>query len=740
MYATLVPSLAGLRLEPAPRAAPTGMDEDAHNEWLYDRYQEQLALREEAEAAGYSSVEEYAEAQMAAQQAAAPAPSAGVVDMDDDEVERVMGPPAPPEPAPGAPGPSNWLAQLSEQKQAEIKRKAEDAVAAATEAKRLKAEAKAAARQAAKEANQAERAAEKAAAAQARAEAKAAAKAQADAAKAAERAAAAQAKADAKAEADAAKAAAAALVAAEREEAAQAKAEVDAADEAEAAAQGITVKSLRAKRRRQLEAAKAEGYGTYEEMVAAHEAEKREAEAAAAEAERAAQEAAQAKADAEAAEAARKEKEAACEELEEQIHRLRWQQRTMAEDYDKMLQEWKDNNCDDQFERSIPKWMLEIKEIYDKLSQAIEDAEKTSPITWQIDDGDGGPGEHSSYVERFEQEAEQEGEGGEEEEEGEGEGEGLDVKGEAMRALAETKGVEDEAMDVDDDTLQIDLRIIVQNVRDDSEEKEKWRTQVIHTDYDNLPLSGGTYVTMPDPQPGNPNATKLVRTVKDPTPYPSDIPAAYIASIHEETRAIVAATKGMIAAILGQSATPASLLDSVAASPMTAYDATNTVTQQNLGFIKGKGMLLTQYSVTMQLPANDEANRDKAGTLIEGMVTTSTDVWSDMTGLRVKMVSGVQDKDSYMMGMLRMQKAKRDDPPNAEEKKFLAEKFGPDWYKAEGGVRPDDLMDALEWFRKMMKDMDQQERIEKMVAEQRKVGEEHAEAVREADRAGPSGA
>ena len=93
-----------------------------------------------------------------------------------------------------------------------------------------------------------------------------------------------------------------------------------------------------------------------------------------------------------------------------------------------------------------------------------------------------------------------------------------------------------------------------------------------------------------------------------------------------------------------------------------------------------------------------------------------------MTGLRVKTVSGVQDKDSYMMGMLRMQKAKRDDPPNAEEKKFLAEKFGPDWYKAEGGVRPDDLMDALEWFRKMMKDMDQQERIEKMVAEQRKVG------------------
>jgi hypothetical protein len=109
-------------------------------------------------------------------------------------------------------------------------------------------------------------------------------------------------------------------------------------------------------------------------------------------------------------------------------------------------------------------------------------------------------------------------------------------------------------------------------------------------------------------------------------------------------------------------------------------------------------------------------------------LTLSTDKWSDITGLRVKTVSGVQDKDSYMMGMLRMQKAKRDDPPNAEEKKFLAEKFGPDWYRAEGGVRPDDLMDALEWFRKMMKDMDQQERIDKMIAEQRKVGSDAASA------------
>lgn len=288
-------------------------------------------------------------------------------------------------------------------------------------------------------------------------------------------------------------------------------------------------------------------------------------------------------------------------------------------------------------------------------------------------------------------------------------------------------------MDVDDDTLQIDLRVIVQNVHDDTEEKERWRTQVIDTDYDNLPMSGAKYISVPDPGSRLPGATKLVRADKEKTSYPSDVPQAYIDELHAETTGIERAVRDLTTSILGKAATPQSLLDSVAASPMTARDPTNAVTQQNLGFIKGYGMLLTQYAVTMELPSNDEANRANAGTLIERLVTLATEQWSSATGLQVRTVSGVQDKDSYMMGMLRMQRAKRDDPPNAEEKQFLAEKFGPDWHKAEGGVRPDDLMDALEWFRQMMKDMDQQERIDKMVADQRRVGAGDADRVREAD-------
>jgi len=766
---SLVPNLAGLSLKPAAQAprprVPTGTDEDEWQERLYERHLEQMEmqeLEERAAAAGYSSVEDYEamRAEVAEEQARVRA------------AERAAA-------APGAAGPSSssgdWLGQVSEAKRAELKRKAEEALAATEAAKRAKAEAKAAERAAAAEAKAEAKAAEKAAAAQAKAEAKAAAdaakaaaKAEADAAKAVAKAEADAAKAVAKAEADAAKAVAkaeadaaravekaaakaaadaekaaakeaadavkaAAKDAAEAEKAAKAaaKAEEDALDQAEANAEGISVKTLKARRTKLANAAKEAGYGSVAEYQAALAEEEAAAQARAEEAERARAEAEEAAKRAEEAEAARQEKEEACAELEEQIHRLRYQQRAMAEDYAQMLREWEENDCDE----PKPAWMDELSAIFQKLSDAIRDAEDKDPVAWEISEG----GKHAEYADKFADEAENEqaGEEGEEGDDGEdgGGGGGGTVKDVWANKLgAEGGGADaDDAMDVDDDTLQIDLRVIVQNVRDDSEEKEKWRTQVIHTDYDNLPMSGAKYVSVPDPDSKLPGATKLVRADKEKTPYPSDIPQAYINDLHAEVIGIERAVRGLTTSILGEAATPQSLLDSVAASPMTAYDSTNSVTQQNLGFIKGKGMLLTQYAVTMELPSNDEANRAKAGTLIEGLVTLATEKWSDVTGLRVKTVSGVQDKDSYMMGMLRMQKAKRDDPPNAEEKQFLAEKFGPDWYKAEGGVRPDDLMDALEWFRKMMKEMDQQERIDKMIAEQRKVGAEHEAAVQEMD-------
>jgi hypothetical protein len=407
----------------------------------------------------------------------------------------------------------------------------------------------------------------------------------------------------------------------------------------------------------------------------------------------------------------------------------------MAEDYAQMLKEWEENNCGDP-----PAWMGELSAIFQKLSDTIEDAENKDPVAWEISEG----GKHRNYADKFADEAENEAMevDGEEGEEGEDElPEGYTVKDEAANALAEGKAKgrrkddEDVDMDVEDDTIQIDLRVTLQNVRDDSEEKEKWRTQVIHTDYENRRAA---YVTAPDPQPDNPNATKLVRSDKPQEPYPSDIPQAFIDDVHAEVNALERATKGMASAILAaHGGAPASLLASVSAAPMTAFDgANNPTTQQNMAAPKGKGLMRTLYSIEMHLPVNVAASREQANRLVEGFLTATMDDWSNASGLRVVQVSGVQDMDSYVVGMHRMQKAKRDDPPNAEEKKFLAEKFGPDWYKAEGGVRPDDLMNALEWFRRTMKEIDQQERIKKMVADQRKVGASDADADRVREEAG----
>ena len=751
MVVGLVPSLSGLSLRPAPRPVPIGADDE-----------DRAALHRTIFGEDDSDNDE----PMPPAPAPAPAPPEVVVLSSDEDMPPAPAPaPAPTAPAPGAAGPSNWLGQMSEARQAEIKRKAEDAVAAANEAKRLKTEAKQAERQAAKEAKEAGKAAEKAAAAQAKAEAKAEAarlkeaeKAEAARLKEAEKAEAARLKEAEKAEAarlkeleretkelekqaakelklaaaekeaaekqaaKEAKEAAAAEAAAEKEAARKEKEAADAADQAEADRLGITVKSLRDKRRRLLNAAQAAGYATVAEYEEAMKKAEDDAKAAAAEVERAKAEAEAAAKAAEEAEAARKEKEEACEELEEQIHRLRWQQRSMAEDYDQMLQEWEDNGCDE----PKPAWMDELKAIFDRLSKAIEDAEKADPTKWQLDDGYGGEGEHQAFVQKFEQEKEDE---GGEEGEGSEEGEGMDVRGEASRALGEeAQGMEvDEEYDAADATLDVDIRVVVQNTKDVSETMEVWRVQVIHTDAENMSSAARNYKRVPDPT-GKPGATKLVRQEQDKVPYRPDIPEEYIASIHAEPKAIEAAVKRLASGIIN-GGLPQSTLDSVAAAPMTAFDATNTTTQLNLTLPNGKGMKQTQYAVSMQLPANDEENRTKAGALIEGLVSASVEAWSANTGLKVVLVSGVQDKDSYIKGVKRMEQLKRDAPPNEEEKRFLAAKFGPDWHER----RPDDVVDALLQFRTWMRNMDQEEAIEAMTAKERGVTTEDGDRVRRED-------
>jgi len=52
--------------------------------------------------------------------------------------------------------------------------------------------------------------------------------------------------------------------------------------------------------------------------------------------------------------------------------------------------------------------MPELALIFEALSKAIADAEKADPTLWQIDDGDGGDGEHIGYRDRFEEQADDE--------------------------------------------------------------------------------------------------------------------------------------------------------------------------------------------------------------------------------------------------------------------------------------------------------------------------------------------
>jgi hypothetical protein len=657
------------------------------------------------------------------------------------DLEDNVDPPPPPAPmrAPASTGPVLPLAQggagpsttdgvaQAAVKREELKRKATEALEAADEVKRQRAEVKAAEKAATAEAKAQAKAAAKAAERAAAAQAKAEAKAEADAAKAEAKAEAAQAKAEAKAEADAAKAEAA-------QAKADAKAEEDARDEEEAAAEGITVKTLKARRTKLSKAASEAGYASVAEYQAALEAEEAAAQAAAQAAERARAEAAEAQATAEAAEARRLEQEEACVELEEQIHRLRWQQRSMADDYAQMLREWQENNCGDP-----PSWMGELDAIFQKLSSAIQDAEDNDPVSWEISEG----GKHATYADKFADEAENEamevdGEEGEEGEDDDAPPEGYTVTDEAANALAQGKAKgrgktdddDDDDMDVDDDTIQIDLRVTLQNVRDDSEETEKWRTQVITTDYEN---GKAAYVTAPDPQPDNPNATKLVRSNTPTVPYPSDIPQAFIDDVHAEVNALERATKGMASAILNaHGGAPASLLASVSAAPMTAFDgASNPTTQQNLAAPKGKGLMRTLYAIEMHLPANVAASREQANRLVEGFLTATMDDWSNASGLRVVQVSGVQDMESYMEGIFKQQKVQDEGPLTKDEVAFMAAKFGPKWRDPET-LRPDDRMRFLEMYREQSKMMDQQENI-------KRAGDDDANRVLEADGGGGGG-
>ena len=180
---------------------------------------------------------------------------------------------------------------------------------------------------------------------------------------------------------------------------------------------------------------------------------------------------------------------------------------------------------------------------------------------------------------------------------------------------------------------------------------------------------------------------------------------------------------------------PPSLLASVAAAPMTAFDGvSNPTTQQNMAAPKGKGLMRTLYAVEMHFSANAAASREQANRLVEGFLTATMDDWSNASGLRVVQVAGVQDMDSYMAGIFKQQKVMDEGPLANDEVAFMVAKFGPKWKDPET-LRPDDRVAFLEMYREQSRQVEQQKNIERAVADQRKVGasDTDADRVRAAD-------
>ncbi len=583
------------------------------------------------------------------------------------------------------------------------------------ERKRAAAEAAAAAKAAAKAAKEEEAAAEKAR----KANEKAAAQAAKEEAKAAAQAAKEEAKAAA-AEAKAAKEAAAAEAKEAREAAA---AEKKAEREAEAARKAADKEAK--------EAAKAEA----EEAKAAERAAKEEAKAAAAEEKRLAAEAKKQEREAEAArkaakkaaeEAALKEAEALaerekleeeCAELLEAIHRVRWEMRGLGEDFQNQLKAYDDLNCEEVLNerKERPKWMSALIPIFEAMSESIKQAEEADPVDWELEDADGYEGEHATYAKKFDQENAD----GDEDEEPDN----MDIVGKFKQGA---EGAEDEDEDVEwePDTLQVDVKLLVRNVGDDTEQKELWRARLITHDYENRVK--GDYVA-DGPDPDNPSKTLYKFVLREVKPYPSDIDPDYVAAYVDEKTRIERAFKVLIPKMCPDC--DPSVAESVAGGPLSPYEAA-WVAQQNMELNVGQKQ--TYWNIGFQFPDRSEENQERARSTLEQMLAGSLDLWSKLTSLTVVQISGVADKAGFLAAQSQMDDmVEKGFKLTKEENEYLDATEGKDWRKK---LTPQNQLKAVKQVREIFNEMAAADRAKQGAASQRQVGVDDADMVQKADK------
>ena len=713
--AELTPSLSGLTLAtpaPPPRAVPTAMNNDEAS-GSDDKRDETYDL--------FGSDSDGDEP--------APAPAAPeVISLEDSDGDAPM-PTAPPAAAP--------TAEETRQKAMELKRKMDQLKAEADEAKRQKqqlaAELKEKQQRAKEEAAQAriakaqqaeadrlEKEAEKKRKAE-QAEAERAAKAQAKAeqaeAKAAEKAAAAEAKAaaaEAKAAAKAEKEEAAAALKAEK---AAEKAEKEAEKEAEKQAKEAAKAEAEAQKAAVAEAKADAKAAAAEAKLQQQKAKKEAAEAAAAE--KAAAKAAKA-AEAKAAEAEeeRQKLEEECADLLEAIHRLRWEMRGLGVDFKNQLQAYKDLNCEEVLNGSkeLPKWMDAMIPIFERMSKEMEDAEEADPVAWELEDEDGHEGEHARYSKQFDKE-------NAEAEDEEQEPDDMDVVGKFKQGAAGAEE-EDEDVEWEPDTLQVDIKLLVRNVKDDTEEKELWRAKLITHDYENRVK--GDYVDK-GPDPANPQKNLYEFVLREVQPYPPEIPVEYVEAYKLEKANIERAVKVLINKMCPEC--DRSVVDSVAGGPLSPYDAP-WVAQQNMELQVGQKQ--TYWNMGFQFPDRSEENQERARSVLEQMLNATTQAWSAITMLAVVQVSGVADKAGFLAAQSQMDHmVEKGFKLTKEENEYVEATEGKDWKVK---LTPQNQLKVVMQVREMFEEMDRADRAKKAAASQRQIGADDAAMVQKADK------
>ena len=403
-----------------------------------------------------------------------------------------------------------------------------------------------------------------------------------------------------------------------------------------------------------------------------------------------------------------------CLELEREIHKARWEARTLGDDFMRMVKRWKAENCDEivHGETDMPTWFLDLATILKQMQQAIVDAEEEDAEEWELKDETGAKGMHQEYADEFEKEAARE---QVEEESGES------VVNAVGKVLDQQGGEqEDDVMETDDAFLSVDLRVRVKDVGDVDDDRVKWRNQVRVADYESKrpvmvrveDASAKSLASGANPKTGAVGYKNAMRLNTNPASYPSGIPQEFIDAVHLESPAMDAALRAFLRRVYAGA--PEEVLESVATYPMSVYDAP-WMAQFNSA--QNPGEHETLWAVSFVVENKGEATQELIGRLITGLIAIGVEEWSRTTAMTVVNVGGTQDMKGYLAAQAKIAAMNLSGKgPNDAEKAFMDEQY-PGWRD----MRPDDQLETLRQTRHLRSMADLADAAAQGAADERKI-------------------